>query len=123
MSKIKIQELENDIKELKASIDDPDISEEDKAGLKETLAGMESELGALKKAKSDKPKKEKPAKPELKLNGKSFKEASYQELESAFNKRMELVKQTGGKVKTKSIFSIEQASSAAPEATMEAAGE
>lgn len=120
----KIEELESDIKELKSSINDPDISEEDKAGLKETLVGMEAELEELKKPKVKKPKKEKAPKPEVKFNGKGWKEVSSQELETAWGKRVEQIKETGGKVKTKSIFSPNgETPSPASEATMTAVEE
>jgi hypothetical protein len=114
----KITELQADIETITATINDPDTPEELRADLKSSLTEMESALKKLKIPKESKPKKEKPAKPEVRLGSKSFKETTSKELEEAFGKRLERVNELGGKSKTKSIFYSENGNAPSSEATV-----
>jgi len=101
----RMDELEKDIKEIKASIDDQDIPEETRNELKESLFAMKDELKALKeenerKIESEKKKAEKPI---LKIGGKLYDDLAPEEMESTFRQRLERAEKLGGVAKTKSI--------------------
>jgi hypothetical protein len=113
----KITELLADIETITATINDPDTPEELRTDLKSSLAEMESALQKLQVPKEPKPKKDKPAKPEVRLGSKPFKETTSDELEQAFGERLKRVNELGGKSKTKSIFYSENGNAPASEAT------
>lgn len=101
----RINELENDIKEIKSTIADPDIPEETKTELKESLSDMQAELQSLieeneKKIKNEKKKEEKP---KIMVDGKSYDELSPEELESSWNARADKASKLSGFSKTKSV--------------------
>lgn len=108
----RIDELEKDIKDIKLSIDDQDIPEETRLELKESLSSMKEELNHLKEENEKKIQieKKKNEKPQYMFGDKPIKESSVNDMESAWNKRMQIVKALEGKAKTKSILSSNEVS-------------
>ena len=100
----KISELKSTAETITATINDPDTPENEKEELRAAVEEIQRQIQLLKKARSEKPPKEKAIKPEIRFGEKSIRDVSSSELDEAFKKRLERVNEVEGKVKTKSIF-------------------